>query len=137
MNLKLALRLMAVTTVVGFLAGRILGTGQRATGARQPLAELQRQYLQARQHTLSIDGMSFTDAVTAQARYVRGEALELLDAACDLPANGTDQQAEAAGQHVRHEIADVVLSVVTLANLFGWFVEDCIAEKTEADRGRG
>jgi len=30
-----------------------------------------------------------------------------------------------------------VLATVTLANMLGVTVEECIAEKTEADRGRG
>jgi hypothetical protein len=42
-------------------------------------------------------------------------------------------------RHVRHEIADVVLAATTLAGMLPGdvTVEACIAEKTEADRGRG
>lgn len=100
---------------------------------RPTLAELQQRYLEVRQHTLSIDGKPWTEAVLAQARYVVGEAKELDDAVNDLfaPANVD------VGQCIRHEIADVVLATVTLANLLGVTVEACIAEKTEHDRGRG
>jgi NTP pyrophosphatase (non-canonical NTP hydrolase) len=107
---------------------------------QQPtLKELQRHYLEARGHTLSIAGMGHDDALRAQARYVRGEALELCDAAEDMLALDRDDDfgMDAAGDHLIHEIADVVLAVVTLANLFGWSVEDCIDAKTEFDRGRG
>jgi hypothetical protein len=97
------------------------------------LAELHARYLAERQHTLSTDGKPFIAALTEQARYVLGEARELDDAVNDLFAPATVDVRVC----IRHEIADVVLATVTLAKIFGVTVEDCIAEKTAADRGRG
>lgn len=96
------------------------------------LAAQQANYLAVRQHTLSTDGMEHEAAIEAQALYVLGEAAEL-HVACKHSTDGWGGTAK----HWRHEIADVVLATVTLANILGVTVEDCIAEKTEADRGRG
>jgi hypothetical protein len=98
-----------------------------------PLAELQDRYLEVRRHTLSTAGLTGDLRLLAQAHYVRDEADELVDAVEDLfaPANVDVMEC------VRHEIADVVLAAVTLANIVGVTVEACIVEKTEADRGRG
>lgn len=97
------------------------------------LADMHAQYLTERQHTLSTAGLSQMKALLDQADYVLGEANELHDAVNDLfaPANVDVRKL------VRHEIADVVLATVTLAKILGVTVEDCIAEKTAADRGRG
>lgn len=95
------------------------------------LAALHARYLELRQHTLSTDGMDFDEAVEAQAAYVLGEAAELA-VSCKGGTGGWG-----VSRHTRCEIADVALSLVTLANLLGVTVEDCIAEKTEEDRGRG
>ncbi len=83
------------------------------------------------------------DALCAQAAYVEGEARELHKAAdmlateLDSPEPGDADWIEDRRRAARHEVADVVLSAVTLANILGVTVEDCIDEKTEADRGRG
>lgn len=99
------------------------------------LAQRQARYLAVRQHTLSTDGMDYDEAIVAQAEYVLGEAAELFVAVKRQEVN-TFTPGQTAW-HTRHEIADVVLATVTLANLLGVTVEDCIDEKTEADRGRG
>lgn len=103
------------------------------------LADLQRNYLRERGHTLSIDGKPLLTAVREQARYVRGEALEMQDAAEEwiTVADGDYPTSSAAAEHLSDEIADVALSLVTLANLFGFTVEACIALKTKRDRDRG
>ena len=98
-----------------------------------PLAELQANYLMARGHTPSTAGKPFMDALLGQAAYVQGEAKELEDACSDLFMPASVDVVEC----IRHEIADVALATVTLANILGVTVEDCIAEKTEHDRGRG
>lgn len=98
------------------------------------LAAAHAAYLGARQHTIR----SKTPA--EQARYVHGEALELVEAVDDLADRMPSARRSgktAALAHARHEIADVVLAAVTLASMLGVTVEQCIAEKTEADRGRG
>jgi NTP pyrophosphatase (non-canonical NTP hydrolase) len=98
------------------------GEGQQQVN---DLATLQAGYLAARQHTVN------QDTPCGQAAYVLGEAAELAVACKRADAlNGWPA-------FVRHEIADVVLAVVTLANMLDLTVEDCIAEKTEHDRGRG
>jgi NTP pyrophosphatase (non-canonical NTP hydrolase) len=108
------------------------------------LAKLQARYVEVRQHTLSTDGLPFYEAIYAQADYVLDEARELESAAEDLAnvplvtdETGRPLTAEELLTATRHEIADVVLAAVTLANILGVTVEACIVEKTEADRGRG
>jgi hypothetical protein len=96
------------------------------------LAEMQSKYLAARGLTISTAGKPFMTAMAGQATYVLSEAKELYDAVSDLFATANVDMAEC----IRHEIADVVLATVTLANIMCVTVEDCIAEKTEADRGR-
>jgi hypothetical protein len=81
------------------------------------LAEMQARYLEVRQHRLSTAGLA-NDGLVVDTAGCPITTSELLTA-------------------TRHEIADVTLAAVTLANLLGVTVEACIAEKTEADRGRG
>jgi NTP pyrophosphatase (non-canonical NTP hydrolase) len=97
------------------------------------LAEQLENYLTVRQHTLSTAHLSGADQFIAEAEYILGEAQELLDAVNDLFMPATVDVMAC----VRHELADVVLAATCLAGMFGVTVEDCIAEKTEADRGRG
>lgn len=102
---------------------------------RPTLAEIHTHYLAERGHTPSTAGLANGPVRwRKQALYVLGEALELGDAVLDLSASGADDLHLRA---VRHEIADVALSLVTLAKDLGVTVESCIAEKTAADRGRG
>lgn len=104
--------------------------------ARPTLAELQQRYLEVRQHTPSTAGLPLDEKLIAQARYVLCETWELLDAVEGLAV--VDRLAQAGARAgVRHEIADVVISATVLAGYLGTSVEACIAEKTEADRGRG
>ena len=110
----------------------VVSSSTREEGETTTLAELHARYLAARQHTLSTDGMDRDAAIEAQALYVLGEASEL-HAACKHGTGGWGGTA----RHWRCEIADVVLATVSLANILGVTVEDCIAEKTEEDRGRG
>lgn len=103
------------------------------------LKALHAHYITERQHKPSTDGLPLAVAATRQAEYIIGEAQELCDAVNDRlhpPLLTADALAETRAA-VRKEIADVVLATVTLANLLGVTVEDCIAEKTAADRGRG
>lgn len=106
------------------------------------LASLHTHYLAVRQHTLSTDGLPLPDQIRAEGEYVEGEARELREAAAylaaevDVPKHPADAILD-AHRHVRHEIADVVLAATTFAKILGVTVEQCIAEKTEADRGRG
>lgn len=94
-------------------------------------------YLDERRHTLSTEHLTGSARVVAQARYVKGEASELvaaaewLQVAVELPEIGD------ALREVRHEIADTVISATITARTLDVTVEDCIAEKTAADRGRG
>lgn len=111
------------------------------------LADRQRRYLKVREHTLSTAAIVTLDRFVEQARYVLGEAGELRYAvrdyvlALDAAQFEDDPAAFAVDelQHVRHEIADVVLAATALAGMLpgGVTVERCIDEKTEADRGRG
>lgn len=105
-------------------------------GTSRDLRAMQAAYLESRGHVLSIDGLPFEKALEAQGKYVLGEALELHGAVFEVLSASGDEQQDAANEHLRHEIADVVLAVVTLANVAGWFVEDCIGMKTEKDRDR-
>lgn len=59
-------------------------------------------------------------------KYVLGEAKELVEA-----------HKIGDGWGVELELADVVLACAVLARQLGTTVEDCIAAKTEHDRGRG
>lgn len=96
-------------------------------------------YLKARQHTLSTAHLDGIEKIKAEASYVFGEAAELRGAVQDLATFdewGTEPP-PALLDHVRHELADVVLAATTLAGFLGTTVEECIAEKTEKDRGRG
>lgn len=95
-------------------------------------------YLTDRGHTLSFAELSGPDRLRSQAEYVLGEARELRDAVSDATRERPDM-ADSGGWwlHARHELADVVLSAAVLARYLGTSVEACIAEKTEADRGRG
>jgi hypothetical protein len=107
---------------------------------RSDLAALQAKYLAVREHTLSTAHLTGREQLEAEAEYVYGEARELRDAVLDWVAR--DEPWDAAGvfeTHIRHELADHVLSAATLANMLPGDVtiEACIAEKTEADRGRG
>lgn len=95
------------------------------------LAELHSRYVAERGHTLSTSHLEFGDAVVAQADYVSGEADELVTAARVWAVKGYHAEA------LRNEIADVILSTVTLAKILGVTAEDCIAEKTAKDKGRG
>ena len=97
------------------------------------LAEKLANYLMVREHTLSTAHLSGATKIIAEAEYVHGEAKELLDAVNDLYAPANVDVMEC----VRHEIADVVLATTCLAGYLGVTIEDCIAEKTEHDRGRG
>ena len=84
-------------------------------------------YLTERGHTIN------QTTLIGQAEYVLGEVQELCDAVGDL----AQYDGYAERWQVECELADVVLSAVTLANMLGVTIEYCIAEKTEADRGRG
>lgn len=86
-------------------------------------------YLTVRNHTLTTAHLSGKPQLVAEAKYVQGEANELVEAAEALPLGGYLK--------VRREIADVVLAATTMARYLGTTVEACIEEKTEADRGRG
>lgn len=108
------------------------------------LAEALDTYLTTRQHTLSTAHLSGFDQLLAEADYVFGEARELRDAVRELAllhdgSLRTEPERAVLWTHVRHEIADVVLAATTLAGMLPGdvTVEACIAEKTEADRGRG
>lgn len=97
-------------------------------------------YLAARQHTLSTAHLTGMEQLLAEAAYVRDEAQELYDAMvalADAAEHGMSTRLHM--RDVRHEVADVALSVTALAGMLpgGVTVEACIAEKTEADRGRG
>jgi hypothetical protein len=105
-----------------------------------PLADLLRNYLAARQHTLSTAHLTGMDLLLAEARYVKGEAEELYDAVVALAL--ADARGEATPAHwrdVEKEIADVALADTTMAGFMPGTVtvEQCILAKTEADRGRG
>lgn len=93
-------------------------------------------YLKVREHTLSTAALMGDAQLLAEAVYVLGEARELHDAVEALTRSNMDGLSRCR-EHVRHEIADVALSNAALATMFNVTVEDCIAEKTEADRGRG
>lgn len=98
------------------------------------LARLARNYLAARQHAIS------SKNAHEQARYVLGEARELAEAMTNLVQYRpyrTPQQAADLRTNVEHEIADVAIALANLADMLGVTVEDCIAKKTEHDRGRG
>jgi len=107
------------------------------------LAEALDTYLTVRQHTLSTAHLTGVVQLQAEAAYVLGEARELqgaIDAlALGMAAGVSDGALALIWEHVRHEIADVALAVTTLAGFLPGdvTVEGCIAEKTEADRGRG
>lgn len=106
------------------------------------LAAMQENYLAVRQHTLSTAHLTGADQLMAEAEYVLGEARELDDAVaelCDDDWRHGEYGPARDGllREVRHEIADVALAIATLAKFLDVTVEDCIAEKTEADRGRG
>ncbi|HEX5347825.1 MAG TPA: hypothetical protein VFW64_12125 [Pseudonocardiaceae bacterium] len=96
-------------------------------------------YLAARGHSLSTAALSGTGRLRSQAEYVLGEARELRDAVDDAARQRPDVGDDSAGwwPHARHELADVVLAAAVLARYLDTTVEQCIAEKTEADRGRG
>jgi NTP pyrophosphatase (non-canonical NTP hydrolase) len=105
------------------------------------LADMLANYLTVRQHTLSTAHLTGADQLRSEAEYVRGEARELVGEVavlCDRLGRGGAREATAL-KRVRHELADVVLAATALAGMLpgGATVEDCIAEKTEADRGRG
>lgn len=116
------------------------------------LAEQLERYLTVRQHTLSTAHLCGFEKLIAEARYIVGEANELLDAvegAARLWDTCSDSGRGLLLLGIRKEIADVTLADTTLAGMLsgmvlpgGWqvgsvTVEGCIAEKTEADRGRG
>jgi len=106
----------------------------------QDLASQLGQYLEARQLTLSTSPLTSAEQLLAGAEYVLGEAVELRDAVVALVQ--AQEEGEATAEHVRnvrHEIADVALADAVLAGMLPGTVtvEACIAEKTEADRGRG
>lgn len=101
------------------------------------LAERLKQYLNAREHTLSTDGLPWAEQMREEAAYIISEACELQDAVRDMVWSNSEQLAPGYQLHVRNEIADVVLAATCLAGIFGVNVEDCIIEKTEQDRGRG
>jgi NTP pyrophosphatase (non-canonical NTP hydrolase) len=88
------------------------------------LAALHAHYLTERQHAIR------STTPGTQARYVLGEAQELVDS---MTTTGQPRYFTATCW----EIADVVLAAVTLAKMLGVTVEGCIAAKTAADRGRG
>lgn len=94
-------------------------------------------YLAARGHALSTAALHGTDRFRSQAAYVLGEARELRDAVTDAAREQPTDMDGVWWQHARHELADVVLSAAVLARYLRTTVETCIAEKTEADRGRG
>lgn len=97
-------------------------------------------YLAERDHTLSTASLPHLHRIRAQSRYVYGEAVELCGAAEDLVASvghGPLRALPGLFRAVRFEVADTVLSATTLARDLGATVEDCIAEKTAAERGRG
>lgn len=117
------------------------------------LADLLAAYLEARQHTLSTAHLTGWDQLLAEASYVLGEALELRDAVMGALYTwhlaGPERRVELM-RAIGHEVADVALADTTFAEILGkpewavWMaslepvtVERCIAEKTEADRGRG
>jgi hypothetical protein len=97
----------------------------RCTASRPSLAEQQARYLEVRQHTLSTAGLDTLDALRRKPlRRRRGE--ELGDAGDYLAKRcGPARRAAACrlrrrrAQHVRHEIADVVLAATTLAGMLG------------------
>jgi NTP pyrophosphatase (non-canonical NTP hydrolase) len=106
----------------------------------QDLAGQLARYLEARQLTLSTAQLPSVEQLRAGAAYVLGEAIELHDAVVALCE--AEESGEVTAQHlrnVRHEIADVTLADTVLAGMMPGTVtvEACIAEKTEADRGRG
>jgi NTP pyrophosphatase (non-canonical NTP hydrolase) len=95
-------------------------------------------YLAIRGHTLSTAHLTGAEQLVAEARYVLGEAGELRDAVAVYWHAALEAKVdEGHRSDVRAEIADVVLSATALAGFLGVSVEECIAEKTEADRGRG
>lgn len=97
-------------------------TATTGTTARGDLDALLSRYLDAR-GLVNADVIDIED----QAKYVVAEALELYEAVL----SGFPSAA------VRLEIADVALAVALCARVAWTTVEECIAEKTEADRGRG
>ncbi|MEO7261558.1 MAG: hypothetical protein ABI047_09945 [Jatrophihabitantaceae bacterium] len=106
----------------------------------QDLAGQLAQYLEARQLTVSTAQLPGVEQLLAGAAYVLGEAIELHDAVVAL--SEAHERGEVTAAHlrdVRHEIADVILADTALAAMMPGTVtvEACIAEKTEADRGRG
>lgn len=104
------------------------------------LADLESQlalYLTARGHTLSFAALRGPDRLRSQAAYVLGEARELREPVTDAARERPAVLDGPWWEHARHELADVVLSATVLARYLGTTVEACIAEKTEADRGRG
>jgi NTP pyrophosphatase (non-canonical NTP hydrolase) len=128
----------------GFAFGHVLPGPGPAQAGHVTLAEMQANYLEVRQHTLSTAGLPHPEKIYDQVEYVIDEARELKSAIEDLTSKwgvedetGRKLTLRELLTAVRHEIADVVLATVTLASYFGLAVEDCIAEKTEADRGRG
>ena len=96
-------------------------------------------YLAVREKTLKFATYPTPEAITAQADYVCGEAEELTQAAWTVRQidNNPGTADECTWRSVRLELADVVLACATLARYLDTTVEECIAEKTEADRGRG
>jgi NTP pyrophosphatase (non-canonical NTP hydrolase) len=97
-------------------------------------------YLEARQLTLSTSQLPGIEQLLAGAAYVLGEADELHRAV--LALSEAHDRGEVTAEHlrnVRHEIADVTLADAVVAGMMPGTVtvEACIAEKTEADRGRG
>jgi hypothetical protein len=119
-----------------------LGVQPESLGSKRQagLAEFLAHYLDVRQHTLSTAHLTGSQQLDAEAMYVRGEAEELESAVTVLiehPATVGYRPELLRG--VRHEIADVVLAATALAGMLPGpvTVEACIAEKTEADRGRG
>jgi NTP pyrophosphatase (non-canonical NTP hydrolase) len=109
------------------------------------LEALRVRYFAERGHTPSTLQMNEAARAEGQAAYTLGEAHELLTAA-HWYASGLARaqfaplapaEVEKRLRDVRLELADVVLAAATLASYLGTTVEDCIAEKTEADRNRG
>jgi NTP pyrophosphatase (non-canonical NTP hydrolase) len=106
----------------------------------QHLAGQLARYLEARQLTISTEHLTGVEQLLTGAKYVLGEAIELHDAVVALAE--AHERGEVTAEHlrnVRHEIADVTLADAVLAGMMPGTitVEACIAEKTEADRGRG
>lgn len=125
-----------ITAGAPFLAAAESANDEAAIpAAPRDLAALAAGYLAARRHTLSTARLDAGARLIEQARYVRGEVDELreaLEALVDEPG-----PRESKLQHARHEVADVAISLAVLAGYLRTTVEACIAEKTNADRGRG